>query len=227
MPTEDKRAARCARTQRILAELEREITAAVNEGREPDSGKILSTLKWEIAARADSVEAMEDLVAGALVVLQEVSGRQSGAIASLTRMADDVASIRAEVAGLAALVRNAESSRADYARERNEADHRRDANLDLLMSEVRALAGSVGELYEMQGRLMVELAHRAKQDSIHEDEITGVRAALVKADAKADTALSTAVRAQAKQVGIKAAGWAFGLALFEALRWLMAATGKG
>lgn len=101
------------------------------------------------------------------------------------------------------------------------------ANLDLLVNEVQRLSSSVGELYEMQGRLMVELAHRAKQDSIHEDEITGVKTAIVKADAKADTALTAAVKAQAKQVGLKAAGWAFGVALFEALRWLMAATGKG
>lgn len=101
------------------------------------------------------------------------------------------------------------------------------ANLDLLVNEVRRLSSSVGELYEMQGRLMVELAHRARQDSVHEEEITGVKTALVKADAKADTALSTAVKAQAKQVGLKAAGWTLGVALFEALRWLMAATGKG
>lgn len=101
------------------------------------------------------------------------------------------------------------------------------ANLDLLVNEVRSLSRAVGDLYETQGRLMVELAHRARQDSVHEEEITGVKTAIVKADAKADTALSTAVKAQAKQVGLKAAGWAFGLAVFEALRWLLSVTGKG
>lgn len=41
MPTEENRKARRARTQRVLAELEREILAAKAEGREPDSGKVL------------------------------------------------------------------------------------------------------------------------------------------------------------------------------------------
>lgn len=220
MPTPEKREARRQRTQRILTELEREITDAARDGREPDSGKILSTLKWEIAARADSIESVEDIVAGALVVLQEVSSRQAGAIANL-------AEIRNEVAELSALVRNAESSRAEFAKARNEADARRDANLDLIANEVRSLSSSVGDLYETQGLLLVELATRAKHDSIHEEEITGVRAAVVKVKETAEEARAAALKAQAKQVGIKAAGWAFGLAVFEALRWLATVTGKG
>lgn len=214
MPTPEKREQRRQRTQRVLSELEREITDAARDGREPDSGKILSTLKWEIAARAEATEAVEDLAAGALVVIQEISNRQTGAIT-------DLSEIRKEVAALSTLVRNAESSRAEYAKTRNEADVRRDANLDLIAGEVRSLAGAVGELYETQGRLLVELATRARHDSIHEEEITGVKTAVVKVKETADKTQRDLAVAQAKALGSRALAVALGWGIVEAIRhWL-------
>lgn len=227
MPSEQERV---ARRERIVAEIrqyDEGLAHSQRKGGGAVAGYLSGAIREEIVKRGEAVVHVEDIVAGVLVVAQEqqrtldeVSGRQAGAVR-------DLHEIRNEVGALHSLVGNAERSRAEYARERNEADAMRDANIALIASEVRSLSGAVGELYETQGRLLVELAHRARRDSVHEEEITGVKTAIVKADAKADTALSTAVKAQAKQVGLKAAGWTLGVALFEALRWLMAATGKG
>lgn len=225
MPTDKVRQERAQRIEDEVAAFDRQLAESKRSG--GVTGYLTGAIRQEIISRGEAMAQAQDLVTGVLVEIQEerqelerVSARQAGAVADLHEM-------RAEVAALSSLVRNAEAARADYAHARNEADRRRDADIALVLAEVRRLSTAVGEMDETQGRLLVELAHRARQDSIHEDEITGVRAALVKADAKADTALSAAVRAQAKQVGLKAAGWAFGVALFEALRWLMAATGKG
>lgn len=191
------------------------------------TGYLSGAIREEIIRRGEAMATAQDLVAGVLVEIQEerqelgrVSARQAGAVADLHEM-------RSEVAALSSLVRNAESARADYARQRAEADRRRDADTAMIASQVQRLTAAIADQSEQIGQIAKELATRARHDSIHEEEITGVRAALVKADAKADTALSTAARAQAKQVGLKAAGWTLGVALFEALRWLMAATGKG
>ena len=80
------------------------------------------------------------------------------------------------------------------------------------------LSSSVGELYEM----------RASDGGVGASGRRGTRSTRTRSRAsdghrqggrEGRDRLTAAVKAQAKQVGLKAAGWAFGVALFEALRW--------
>lgn len=66
---------------------------------------------------------------------------------------DQIAGLMAEVRQLSSLVRESEAARAQ---------------------DMRSINGAIGELAEGQGRVLAELAARARQDSVHEEAITGM-----------------------------------------------------
>ena len=93
-------------------------------------------------------------------------------------------------------------------------DDHENANLTLLVEQVRTNAQAIGQIAEGQGMIAAELAARARQDSVHETEITAQRAALQQTAADL-----RAVRLKA--AGIKAAIGAGAVTAWEIARHLL------
>lgn len=120
----------------------------------------------------------------------------------------------AETARLAVLVGNSSKAAAEFADEQREMLHRLTDHVALLAEEQKATNRAVGQLAENQGIIARELADRARQDSLHETEITAQRAAI--AETKADV---RAVRLKA--TAIKAGIGAGTIAIWEAVKHLL------
>lgn len=113
---------------------------------------------------------------------------------------EQTAGLLQEVGELSGLVRNSEDARAEDAR--------------LIRAELAALRRGQEDLSEGQGRIAAELAARARQDSVHEEAITGVHR-VVEAT-KADVAL-----VRAKTFGWRALAAAVGYGILKALEhWI-------
>ncbi len=104
-----------------------------------------------------------------------------------------IAGLAAEVGELSGLVRNSEEARAE---------------------DMRVIRKALGDLAEGQGRIAAELATRARQDSLHEEAITGIHKTV---DAtKADLAV-----ARAKWLGWRSLAAGIGWGALEALKhWI-------
>lgn len=106
---------------------------------------------------------------------------------------DQIAGLMAEVGALSSLVRESEAARAE---------------------DMRAVRAGLGELAEGQGRILAELAARARQDSVHEEAITGMHRAVEAT--RADLAL-----ARAKWLGWRGLAVGLGWGLLEAIKhWI-------
>lgn len=111
-----------------------------------------------------------------------------------------IAGLAAEVGELSALVRNSEEARAQ--------------DMRLINARLSALQKGQEDLSEGQGRIAAELAARARQDSVHEEAITGVHR-VVEAT-QADVAL-----VRAKTFGWRALAAAVGYGILKALEhWI-------
>ncbi len=111
-----------------------------------------------------------------------------------------IAGLMAETGELSSLVRNSEEARA--------------ADMRLINARLSALQKGQEDLSEGQGRIAAELAARARQDSLHEEAITGVHR-VVEAT-KADVAL-----VRAKTFGWRALAAAAGYGVLKALEhWI-------
>lgn len=242
MPTQAARDERRRRTNEVLAQLDKELSEAKSGNREPDKGRIMSLLQWEIVARSEAVQSMEDIVKGALVVLHEVSSRQAGAIDSLKSIQRNDAETRKDVAALSSLLRTHLANVAQFSREAAQRDKQRDEVLERLAEQQRLqreslhaitelltgqkqqldiTAAAVGEIFELVGRLAAELAKREQQDSIHEEAITGVKTAVVQVQKEAESTRREVVVAKAKAFGVHALAATAGLAVWEAIQRAM------
>lgn len=106
---------------------------------------------------------------------------------------DQIAGLMAEVGQLSSLVRESEKARAQ---------------------DMRSINGAIGELAEGQGRVLAELAARARQDSVHEEAITGIHQTV--AATRADLALT-----RAKWLGWRGLAVGLGWGLLEAIKhWI-------
>ena len=104
-----------------------------------------------------------------------------------------IAGLAAEVGELSALVRNSEEARAQ---------------------DMRAIRKALGDLSEGQGRIAAELATRARQDSLHEEAITGIHKTVEAT--KTDLAV-----ARAKWLGWRSLAAGIGWGALEALKhWI-------
>lgn len=113
---------------------------------------------------------------------------------------EQAAGMLQEVGELSGLVRNSEAARSEDAR--------------LIRVELAALRKGQGDLAEGQGRIAAELARGARQDSLHEEAITGVHR-VVEAT-KADVAL-----VRAKTFGWRALAAAAGYGVLKAIEhWI-------
>jgi hypothetical protein len=120
---------------------------------------------------------------------------------------EQFAGVLAELGELSALVRHSEQARAEDMRAVN-------ACMRSVERSLASIRETVGELAENQGRILAELAARARQDSIHEEAITGVHRAVEMT--KADLAL-----ARAKWLGWRGLAIAIGWGALEAFqRWI-------
>lgn len=83
MPTEERKKSRRARTTAMLERVDQELAESERERRDPRRGVVLSAIRWEIAARAEAVEALEDVTADLLAEIQQISSRQAGALSTV------------------------------------------------------------------------------------------------------------------------------------------------
>jgi hypothetical protein len=127
---------------------------------------------------------------------------------------EQAAGILREVGSLSGLVRNSEEARARDMRvlaAERKADKAWQAGVDK----------ALGDLSEGQGRIAAELAARARQDSIHEEAITGVHKAVKATDAALDVTRRDLAVARAKWLGWRSLAAALGWGLLEALKhWI-------
>lgn len=100
MPTQEKREQRRARAEAMLERVDQELQDSERSHREPSRGVILSALRWEIAARAEAVSAIEDVTCDLLAEVTEISGRQAGAIATVDALKTSLQELKASVSGL-------------------------------------------------------------------------------------------------------------------------------
>jgi len=106
---------------------------------------------------------------------------------------EQTAGLLQEVGELSALVRNSEEARAQ---------------------DMRAIRKALGDLSEGQGRIAAELATRARQDSLHEEAITGIHKTVEAT--KTDLAV-----ARAKWLGWRSLAAGIGWGALEALKhWI-------
>lgn len=106
---------------------------------------------------------------------------------------DQIAGLMAEVGQLSSLVRESEVARSQ---------------------DARATRAAIGDLAEGQGRILAELAARARQESLHEEAIAGIHKTV--AATRADLALT-----RAKWLGWRGLAVSLGLGLIEAIKyWL-------
>lgn len=122
--------------------------------------------------------------------------------------------LTAAVDRLSSLVGNSAQAARDMAAEHRGEHKVINANLTLLVEQVRTNAQAIGQIAEGQGMIAAELAARARQDSVHETEITAQRAALQQTAADL-----RAVRLKA--AGIKAAIGAGAVTAWEIARHLL------
>lgn len=120
---------------------------------------------------------------------------------------EQMAGVMVELGELSSLVRHSEQARAEDMR----------AVGACMRSTDRAIASireTLGELAENQGRILAELAARARQDSIHEEAITGVTKAV-------ETTRADLVVARAKWLGWRGLAAGLGWGLLEAIKhWI-------
>lgn len=106
---------------------------------------------------------------------------------------DQIAGLMAEVGQLSSLVRESEKARAQ---------------------DMRSINGAIGELAEGQGRVLAELAARARQDSVHEEAITGMHKTVEAT--RTELALT-----RAKWVGWRSLAAAIGFGILKAIEhWI-------
>lgn len=121
--------------------------------------------------------------------------------------------LTAAVDRLSSLVGNSAQAARDMAREYAGEHKVINANLTLLVEQVRTNAQAIGQIAEGQGMIAAELAARARQDSVYETEITAQRAALQQTAADLRTV-------RLKAAGIKAAIGAGAVTAWEIARHL-------
>lgn len=122
--------------------------------------------------------------------------------------------LTAAVDRVASLVGNAAQASADFAREHRGEHKVINANLTLLTEQARTNGQAIGQQAESLGMIAAELAARARQESVHETEITAQRAAI--------TATAAEVRAvRLKAAAIKAGLGASAIAVWEAAKALL------
>lgn len=125
-----------------------------------------------------------------------------------------IRSLTAAVERLTAIVGHSAEAAADFAAEHRGEHKIINANLTLLAEQARTNGQAIGQLAEGQGMIAAELAARARQESIHETEITAQRQAL--------TATAAEVRAvRLKAAALKAGLGASAIAVWEAAKHLL------
>ncbi len=123
-------------------------------------------------------------------------------------------SLTAAVDRLSSLVGNSAQAARDMAAEHRGEHKIITANLTLLVEQARTNAQAIGQLAEGQGMIAAELAARARQDSVHEVEITAHRQAIQQTAADLRTV-------RLKAAGIKAAIGAGTIAVWEVAKALL------
>lgn len=118
----------------------------------------------------------------------------------IDRIERGIFDIRSQLAGLAALVRNSEAARASNARAVN--------------SELAELRRASAEQAELLGRVLAELAHRARVDAAHTEAITGAQEEI------SSTRTELAI-ARARWVGWRGLAVAIGWGILEAIKHIL------